>query len=275
MGRLSLKIQYMSDLHLEGADLKIENKDGANLLILAGDITTSKSYKTHYDFFKNASDNWDRVVHVMGNHEYYRGDIEETRQELFEFFYKNFKNIHSLENESIDLGSHRLFGSTLWTDCNGNDPLTKRTLQNGMNDYRIIQWKSRKHWRLRPSDTVELHQIAVDRLVQALEASDKGTIVVTHHAPSFKSTNIKYGADYLMNGGYRSDLEWLMEGYDIPLWFHGHMHDSVDYTVTSSTEGRQTRVLSNPRGYLILGRDGKRYTENEYFDSNKTITIGE
>lgn len=264
-----MKIQYMSDLHLEGADLEFYNEEKADLLVLAGDITTAKSYKNHYDFFKRCSDNWKDVVHVFGNHEYYRGDIEETRAELLEFFYKNFKNIHSLENESINLGEYRLFGSTLWTDCNGNDLSTKRHLQQSMNDYRIIQWKSRMHWRLRSDDTVELHQIAVDRLVRALEGSEKPTIVVTHHAPSFKSTNIKYGADYLMNGGYRSDLEWLMEGYNIPLWFHGHMHDSVDYTVN------KTRVLSNPRGYLILGRDGKRYTENEYFNVNKTITLGE
>lgn len=262
-----MKIQYMSDLHLEGADLKIENKEGADLLILAGDITTAKSYKSHYDFFKNASDNWKTVVHVFGNHEYYRGDIEQTRAELFDFFYRNFRNIHTLENESMNLGSFRLFGSTLWTDCNGGDPVTTQTLKDGMNDYRLIQWKSREHWKLRPQDTIELHQKALKALEEELDKTEKPTVVVTHHAPHPKSTNTKYGADYHMNGGYRSDLTPLFEKYDIPLWFHGHMHDSVDYTVN------KTRVLSNPRGYLIQGRDGKRYTENEYFDPTKTIEV--
>ena len=168
-----MKIQYMSDLHLEGADLKIENTEGANLLILAGDITTAKSYKSHYDFFKNASDNWERVVHVFGNHEYYRGDIEETREEIFEFFYKNFKNIHTLENESINLGKYRLFGATLWTDCNNSDPITIQTLNQGMNDYRIIKWKSRKHWKLRPQDTIELHENTLKVLKEKLNEQDK------------------------------------------------------------------------------------------------------
>lgn len=261
-----MKIQYMSDLHLEGADLRIEN-NGADLLILAGDITTAKSYKTHYDFFRRVSDDFPRIVHVCGNHEYYRGDIEETQAELFEFFYRNFKNIDTLQNESMNLGDYRLFGSTLWTDCNGGDPETKRVLSNGMNDYRVIQWKSRKHWKLRPDDTMELHQIAVDRLVRALEGSEKPIVVVTHHAPSHLSVNPRYAADYHMNGGYWSDQRWLMEGYDIPLWFHGHMHDSVDYKIG------KTRVLSNPRGYMLLGRDGKRYTENEYFDTNKVVEV--
>lgn len=263
-----MKIQYASDLHLEGALIDLNNKEKADLLILAGDITTSKSYKSHLDFFKKCSDNWERVVHVCGNHEYYRGDIEETQQELFEFFYKNFKNIHTLQNETINLGDYRLFGATLWTDANEGDPVTSQILSEGMNDYRLIQRKSKRHWRLRVKDTVELHQGSVGGLLEALRASGgKPTIVVTHHAPSYKSTNIKYGGDYHMNGGYRSNLEWLMQGYNIPLWFHGHMHDSVDYTV-----GR-TRVLSNPRGYMIVGRDGKRYTENEFFDPDKTITL--
>lgn len=269
MGRNSLKIQYMSDLHLEGADLKVENKDGADLLILAGDITTAKSYKSHYDFFRSVSDGFDKVIHVCGNHEYYRGDIEETQNELFEFFYRNFKNIHSLQNDSINLGDYRLFGCTLWTDCNGNDPLTKTTLQQGMNDYRLIQWKSRMHWKLRPNDTVELHQQSVEALVRALEGSEKPMIVVTHHAPSHLSINPRYASEYHMNGGYFSDQGWLMETYNIPLWFHGHMHDSVDYTVN------KTHVLSNPRGYMIQGRDEKRYPENEYFDVNKIVEIGE
>lgn len=69
----------MSDLHLEGCSLEIENKN-ADLLILAGDITTQNSYKSHYDFFKNCSDNWEKVAYVCGNHEYYKGDIEETER---------------------------------------------------------------------------------------------------------------------------------------------------------------------------------------------------
>lgn len=263
----SLKIQYMSDLHLEGADLKIENKDGADLLILAGDITTAKSYKSHYDFFRSVSGGFNKVIHVCGNHEYYRGDIEETQNELFEFFYRNFKNIHTLQNETINLDSHRLFGGTLWTDANDGDPVTAGVLASSMNDFRLIQWKSRMHWKLRVSDITELHRQTLTALVRAVEASDKPLIVVTHHAPSYRSTNIKYGGEYHMNGGYRSDLEWMMQDYDIPLWFHGHMHDSADYVVN------KTRVLSNPRGYMIQGRDGKRYTENEYFDVDKTVEI--
>jgi len=265
-----IKIQYVSDLHLEGAKIELQNKNNSDLLVLAGDITTCKSYKSQEDFFKNCSENWKNVVYVAGNHEFYRGDIQESRDELFEFLYRNFKNIHFLEDESLNLGDYKVYGSTLWTDCNDNDDLTKRTLQDGMNDYRLIQWKAREHWKLRPDDTREIHLQSMTRMKDYLEENrDIPTIMVTHHGPSKRSVHPGFAQEYYMNGGYVSSLEdqILGNGYNIPLWFHGHVHNTVDYMMGP------TRVLTNPRGYMILGRDGKRYTENEAFDATKTVEI--
>ena len=264
-----MKIKYVSDLHLEGGyDLDITNDEGCDLLVLAGDITTSKHFPVSSEhFFRRCSERFPDVVYVAGNHEFYRGDIEETREELLKFLEKRFKNIHFLDDESIPLKGFNIWGGTLWTDCNKNDPLTKRCLQASMNDYHLIQWKSREHWKLRPSDTVELHQQSVKRLTTFLEHHFEPTIVVTHMGPSRKSVHPKYADDYLMNGGYSSDLEHLMEKYRIPLWFHGHTHDSFDYTIN------KTRVLTNPRGYMMPGRDGKRYPENESFDPNKIVEV--
>jgi len=264
-----MRIQYVSDLHLEGCTIDLVN-NSADVLVLAGDITTAKSYKNHYDFFKNCSDNFKDIIYVTGNHEFYRGDIEETREELFEFLYRNFKNIHFLENDSVRIGDHRFFGCTFWTDCNGNDPITKSTIQQGMNDYRLIQWKSREHWKLHPDDTIELHRQSIDSLRKCLEDSDQPVIVVSHHAPTYMSVHPRFANSRHMNGGYASDLSNLIgvNGDRIPLWFHGHMHDSVDYQVYG-----KTKVLSNPRGYMIVGADGKRYTENELFDPGKVVEL--
>lgn len=72
-----------------------------------------------------------------------------------------------------------------------------------------------------------------------------------------------------MNGGFVSSLEdqFLGHGYNIPLWFHGHVHNSFDYNIGG------TRVLTNPKGYPVQGRDGQWYNENEDFDPNKTVEI--
>ena len=207
-------------------------------------------------------------MYIAGNHEFYRGDIEETRDELKEFLYQRFKNIHFLDNEKITLKDYYIWAGTLWTDCNNGDPLTKLYLQDHMNDYFLIKWKSREHWKLRPDDTVELHLLARKALKTHLEEFlDKPTIVVTHMAPSKRSLHPRYCNDFHMNGGYSSDLEQVMVDYDIPLWFHGHTHDSFDYTVG------KTRVLANPRGYMIPTRSGERLPENEFFDPNKVVEI--
>jgi Icc-related predicted phosphoesterase len=72
----------------------------------------------------------------------------------------------------------------------------------------------------------------------------EGDIVVTHMAPSFLSVHEKYKNDMNINGSYASDLSELILDTKPELWFHGHMHDSFDYTIGN------TRILCNPRGYV-------------------------
>jgi hypothetical protein len=64
-------------------------------------------------------------------------------------------------------------------------------------------------------------------------------------APSFLSVNEKYKNDSVNNGAYASDLnDMILDNENIKVWIHGHMHDPVDYMIGN------TRVISNPRGYL-------------------------
>jgi hypothetical protein len=73
---------------------------------------------------------------------------------------------------------------------------------------------------------------------------DEKFVVVGHHAPTKLSTHERYIGQYLMNGGYSSDLsEFIMDHPQIKLWTHGHTHDPFDYVVG------ETRVVCNPRGY--------------------------
>lgn len=265
-----MKIKYMSDLHLEGGyDLDVSNDDNCDLLILAGDICTHKSIESCDWFFQRCSERFPDVVYVNGNHEFYRGDIEETPA-VINHHIEKYKNIHYLNNQLTSVSGYHIWGGTLWTDCNQGDPLTKIYLKNHMNDYFLIKWKSREHWKLRPEDTEELHHQAKKELIRYLQVhgDEKPNIIVTHMAPSKRSLHPRYVNDYYMNGGYSSDLEQMMLDYDIPLWFHGHTHDSFDYNVFG-----KTRVLTNPRGYMYPGRDGKRYPENENFDPNKVVEI--
>ena len=73
------KFYLASDLHLEFGDLRIENKDNVDCLILAGDVveieqlkkdgTTKKPYIA--EFFKQINSDFKQVIWIPGNHEYY------------------------------------------------------------------------------------------------------------------------------------------------------------------------------------------------------------
>jgi hypothetical protein len=63
-----------------------------------------------------------------------------------------------------------------------------------------------------------------------------------------------------MNGGYASSLdEFILDNPNIKVWVHGHMHDPNNYVIGD------TRVLSNPRGYLPW--------EGDLFDPTFTFTV--
>ena len=80
-----MKIQYMSDLHMEYAEnsrylKKVEFPVTGDVLVLAGDTfylnnTTAPLAK----FWKWASANYKQVLLVPGNHEYYQGCDVMTR----------------------------------------------------------------------------------------------------------------------------------------------------------------------------------------------------
>jgi len=86
------------------------------------------------------------------------------------------------------------------------------------------------------------------------------TVVVTHHAPSYRSS--RYGYDPSpanLDHAYCSDLEGFIADHDIALWVHGHLHLPVDYPIAG------TRIVANPRGYppysLVEGFEpGRLYT---------------
>ena len=109
-----MKIQLASDLHLEflrNLDPKerlIEPAEGADVLVLAGDIAGGSN---SLRIFKD----WPTpVVLLAGNHEYYGRGIEETQKGMRHE--AEAAGIHFLENQSVVIDGGRFLGATLWTD---------------------------------------------------------------------------------------------------------------------------------------------------------------
>jgi DNA repair exonuclease SbcCD nuclease subunit len=243
-------MKLFSDLHLEfGASPDLGHGD---TLILAGDIVVYEYFKrpnspkrAHFiRMLQQYCDNYELVIMVPGNHEYYNsGDLlAYTRYSELVRVAVLRDNLVLLNDNYINHNDVVIYGTTLWSDL--RNPMDMLYAE-GMNDYRASTYGHRK---LRPSDTATLHVRSVEKLKHTLELlSDRKFIVVTHHAPSFASVHEMYRGD-TMNCCYSSNLEYLMSD-QILYWCHGHHHSVSDYMIGN------TRVLCNPVGYPGEKRD--------------------
>lgn len=263
-----MKVAVCSDLHLEFGGIILRNTDNADVLVLSGDICVAKDLlelgspmsksEAIHDFFKNCSDEFKYVVYVAGNHEHYHGDFRDTLRDL-KYNLHYLQNLYILDKEKVTLDGVTFVGGTLWTDMNGEDPMTLQTIGSMMNDFRCVKNSNKKvsfrdadgnfHERVAkfsPEDAVEEHKKTVDYIRHVVEGKDdQKFVVVGHHAPSKLSTHPRYQHDTLMNGGYSSTLDFFIEAHpQIKLWTHGHTHEVFDYVLN------QTRIVCNPRGYI-------------------------
>ncbi len=262
-----MKLQIVSDLHLEFSPFWIENA-GADALVLSGDIclvdylyrSADSPYaeKAHMfrAFFEHVSKEFELVFYVLGNHEHYRGDFDTTANKLRCFLPEN---VILLDHEHFDWQGFRFIGGTLWTNFNNGDPIAKMTVENGLNDYHLIK---RVHRKLRAYDTERAHVEFKNYIDENLTDN---TIVLGHHAPSFNSITEEYRASFYMNTGYASSLEeFILDRPQIKLWTHGHVHSSHDYMIGN------TRIAANPRGYH---KAPETKPENPNFDPAKVFEI--
>lgn len=157
-----MKIAIASDVHLEFGPLNLENTEGADVLVLSGDICTAKDFDQtaamyadmphskkagrFVDFFKQASENFKHVVYVLGNHEHYNYDFKFTASYLKDNL-KHFENVYLLDNECKKIDGVMFVGGTMWSDMNKRDPLTLFHMKSMMNDFRVIRNSNRQVYR--------------------------------------------------------------------------------------------------------------------------------
>ena len=218
-----MKIALISDLH--GASCAPINET-VNFILAAGDITTNEY---GIDDLTYITSDWSTPVFIVaGNHEFYGHD--------YDLMLPVLKSAHYLENDVRYSSGARILACTLWTDFDlyGSPITAMKAGFSSLNDFRMIRGWS-------PERQLQVHRQSRKWLETKLkEPFDGKTVVMTHHCPSQRSVNPKYGQDPL-NACFASNLDYLFPYAD--LWVHGHTHTPFDYTV-----GR-CRVVCNPRGY--------------------------
>ncbi len=226
-------IKYVSDLHLEFGPFNPKHFSG-DVLILAGDITTRCNLE-HFEWIANQD--FEHIIYVFGNHEYYHGSIEGVEEETRDYF-MNHPHVHVLQNESVMLEGIRFHGCTLWTDFYGENPHSMLYAERGMSDFLVISHNDYA-WAFLPQDAVKKFHESVEFLKQNVK---QGDFVITHHAPTQQSISPRFIGNPL-NPAFVNNLDDVIAELKPDYWIHGHTHSGFRY------DCHDTKVLCNPRGY--------------------------
>ncbi len=253
-----MKLQLLSDLHLETESYLPTPAPGAEVLILAGDIdTTWRSFELFRD--------WPvPVLVVPGNHEFDRRDVDEARQGLRA--HVSALGLRLLDDESAVLTGAdgrrvRFVGCTRWCDFDAFGPAGRdRAMRAGSYFQKVMQ--SNRHGEVFGVDAVRALALA-QRAWLAAELVRTGdwdaTVAITHFAPSLKSADPRYGRQPGTASFCNNDEDLLAHAQ---LWLHGHLHCRHDYRIGS------TRVVANARGHFRKG-------EADGFDGQRVISVFE
>ena len=145
----------------------------------------------------------------------------------------------------------------MWTPA-GTDCGRAHIVGALMNDFNLIYTRDAqgKLAQFKPIHAAMEHKKSVEFLRRELERrrpvygrrSAVPCVVMTHHAPSFKSDNEKRSKDDYGYGsvkeGWCADVEYLMkDNPHLVRWIHGHTHRNTTYNVSNTT------VSANCQGY--------------------------
>lgn len=256
-----MRIQYMSDLHLEFGAGPPRLTPVAPILVLAGDIS-NPCQDVYRDFLADCARSWEHVVVVAGNHEFYnRFPAERWRYKGAETVADRLAacrsvaqvagpNVHFLDRERVDIDGLAFLGCTLWSDVAGAEAL----IEISMSDCRLICAEGPPWQRATAADLQMWHlrdRAWLEGELAACREEGRGTVVITHHLPSMDLIAARFQG-HPLNAGFASALDGLI-CEPVRAWICGHSH--VGSVVFKGPDGCIPCVL-NPQGYPGEGGTG-------------------
>jgi hypothetical protein len=253
-----MRLQLLSDLHLETEDFEPAPAPGAELLVLAGDIDTTWRGLARFAGWPTP------VLFVAGNHEFDRRELAEAWPQLRDRCAQLGLTMLECERRLItDAAGQRIrfVGTVRWSDydLHGDAGRVRALRASG---YFMRLMAATRDGRPFDADAMREEALACRAWLQAELAEpaagrwDK-TVVITHFAPSALSADPRYGAAQPASASFCNADDALLAGAD--LWLHGHLHCRHDYRVGT------TRIVSNARGHARKGEaagfDGLRLIE--------------
>ncbi|UUX96108.1 metallophosphoesterase [Aquabacterium sp. J223] len=243
-----MRLQVLSDLHLDTEVFDPQPAPGAELLVLAGDLHPDWSALERFAGWPVP------VVVVAGNHEFDDRELDDAWPALRRRC--DALGLRLLERETVVLTGAdgrriRFVGTVRWCDFDLFGEARRAKAMRAGEYFARVQ-RSRLHGRTFDAEAVRGEALACRAwLARALAEPTEAdaTVAVTHFAPSLRSADPRYGAQHGTASFCNADDD-LMPGVD--LWLHGHVHCRHDYTVAHA-DGRRTRVVCQARGLADKG----------------------
>jgi predicted phosphohydrolase len=250
-----MKLQFVSDLHIEFRGLNFKNlfKYTGDVLAMCGDICAignAEDFSYFIEFLKYITPKYKYVLHVAGNHEYYAAHIKYPKDEnTIQYVNKTLKGLNKqfpnyiylncdLVKLQINKKDYYFLGCTLWTYIKKND---YKEIGDTMNDYRAIYTTSTSGIRqFMVEDSQKLHNkhLKFIRAVLDKYSSNKEPfILLTHHKPINDTVN----PDVISQAYASNSYEYFKA--PIRAAFFGHTH------VSYSKIMNKIHYYSNPLGY--------------------------
>jgi DNA repair exonuclease SbcCD nuclease subunit len=246
-----MRLQLLSDLHLESEPFDPEPAANAEVLVLGGDIDSSWAGLSRFR-------DWPvPVLCVAGNHEFDRRELNDAWPALAEHCAR--LGIRLLERESLVLTDSRgrriRFVATIrWPDFDAFGAAQRAKAMRAASYFQRVM-RATHHGMAFDAAAVRAEALAcrawlhteLTRAPNPAETCD-ATVVITHFAPSLRSADSRYGMQPTTASFCNADDD-LLEFAD--LWLHGHVHCRHDY-LHRHARG-QTRIVCNSRGLASRG----------------------
>ncbi|MBK1612679.1 phosphoesterase [Rubrivivax gelatinosus] len=258
-----MKIQLLSDLHLESESFEPVPAPGAELLVLGGDIDATW---TAYERFAG----WPvPVLVVAGNHEFDGRELDQAWPALAETCERHGLKLLERETLVVDAADGRRIrfaGTVRWNDFDLFGAAERERSQRAA-AYFMRLMDARRGGQPFDVQAVRAEALACRAWLEAVLAEPArgrwdASVVVTHFAPSLKSADPRYGRQPATASFCNADDDLITRA---DLWLHGHLHCRHDYRVERAG-ARATRVVCQARGLAKKG-------EHEGLDPFKLIEI--
>lgn len=214
-----MRLQYVSDIHLERLSRIPKLQQVGSHLALIGDI--GDPYKYNYkEFLTYASYHYEHVFLVSGNHEYWTNNSISQTDNCINLITSKLSNVTYLNNKVTKLNNYDVVGSTLWT-----------------------------------STTYKVGNDTSIRFLNTVIDSKTPKIVLTHYIPSYSLNSSHYKQPIYKNKlkNYCNDLDHLIQK-PIKHWLCGHSHCNIDMNINGvhcaiNANHSETRLTSK---YITL-----------------------